>query len=65
MRLVRSITFFEQGHEGSELSINFEDGTTFSMHLGVKTTLEAKFTRGEGGQHVVLQGYPNSPVIFR
>jgi hypothetical protein len=56
-KVVRSITLFEDGRQGPEISIDFEDGTGFHACLGVKTTLEAKWTRDEGGQPQVLKDY--------
>ena len=56
-KVVRSITLFEDGRKGPEISIDFEDGTSFHACLGVKTTLEAKWTSDEGGQPQVLKDY--------
>jgi hypothetical protein len=49
-KVVRSITLFEEGSDGPEISIDFEDGSNFNACLGVKMTLEAKWTRDDGGQ---------------
>ena len=48
-KVVRSITLFEDGRYGPEIIIDFEDGSSFNACLGVKMTLEAKWTRDEGG----------------
>jgi hypothetical protein len=40
-----------------EVSIDFEDGSNFNVCLGVKMTLEAKWTREEGGQPRMLKDY--------
>jgi len=60
-KVVRSVTLFEQGHDGPEVSIDFEDGSNFNACLGVKTTLEAKLTLDEGGQPQLLKDYTTSP----
>jgi len=56
-KVVRSITLFDEGNDGPEVSIDFEDGSNFNVCLGVKTTLEAKWTRDDGGQPQVLKDY--------
>jgi hypothetical protein len=61
-KVVRSITLFEQGNAGPEISIDFDDGSNFNACLGVKMTLEAKLTRDEGGQPQVLKQY-TTPAI--
>ena len=61
-KVVRSITLFEDGRYGPEIIIDFEDGSNFNACLGVKMTLEAKWTRDEGGQPQVLKDY-TTPAI--
>ena len=61
-KVVRSITHFEEGSDGPEISIDFEDGSNFNACLGVKMTLEAKWTRDDGGQPQVLKDY-TTPAI--
>lgn len=61
-KVVRSITLFEDGRYGPEITIDFEDGSSFNACLGVKMTLEAKWTRDEGGQPQVLKDY-TTPAI--
>jgi hypothetical protein len=56
-KVVRSLTLYEEGNDGPEVSIDFEDGCNFNVCLGVKTTLEAKLTLDEGGQPQVLKDY--------
>jgi hypothetical protein len=56
-KVVRSVTLFEDGRGGPEISIDFEDGSTFTASLGVKTTLEAKLTLNEGGLPQMLKDY--------
>lgn len=56
-KVVRSITVFEEGRYGPEVSIDFEDGSNFNVCLGVKMTVEAKLTRDDGGQPQVLKDY--------
>jgi len=43
--------------DGPEVSIDFEDGSNFNVCLGVKLTLEAKWTRDDCGQPEVLRNY--------
>jgi hypothetical protein len=61
-KVVRSITLFEDGRYGPEITIDFEDGSSFNACLGVKMTLEAKWTLDEGGQPQVLKDY-TTPAI--
>jgi hypothetical protein len=61
-KVVRSITIFEEGSYGPEVSIDFEDGSNFNACLGVKMTLEAKWTRDSGGQPQLLKDY-TTPAI--
>jgi hypothetical protein len=56
-KVVRSVTIFEDGSDAPEVSIDFDDGSNFNICLGVKMTLEAKWTRNEGGQPHVLKDY--------
>jgi hypothetical protein len=56
-KVVRAVTLFEDGRDGPEISIDFEDGSTFNVCLCVRTTLEAKLTLDEGGQPQVLNNY--------
>jgi len=61
-KVVRSITLFEDGRYGPEIAIDFEDGSSFNACLGVKMTLEAKWTRDEGGQPQVLKDYTTAAI---
>jgi hypothetical protein len=63
-KVVRALTLFEDGSYGPEISIDFTDGTNFSVCLGTRFTLEAKCTRDDGGQPVVLKDY-SMPVVPR
>jgi len=56
-KVVRSLTLFEDGSDGPEVSIDFTDGTNFTACLAAQFTLEAKCTRDDGGQPVVLKDY--------
>lgn len=62
-KVVRAVTLFEDGRDGPEISIDFEDGSTFNALLGIKTNLEAKLTLNEGGQPQLLNDYaaPGNP----
>jgi hypothetical protein len=61
-KVIRSVTIFEEGNDGPEVSIEFEDGSSFNVCLGVKMTIEAKWTRDDGGQPKVLCDY-TAPAI--
>ncbi len=61
-KVVQSLRIFEDGSDGPEVSIDFEDGSNFNACLGVRMTLEAKLTRDEGGQPQVLQDYTTPAV---
>jgi len=54
-KVVRSLTVYEDGTYGPEVHIEFTDGTAFSACL--KSTIEAKYTRDEGGEPRVLRDY--------
>jgi len=56
-KVVRSLTLYEEGNDGPEVSIDFEDGCNFNVCLGVKTTLDAELTLNEGGQPQMLKDY--------
>ncbi|WP_213803230.1 hypothetical protein [Granulicella sp. dw_53] len=53
-RVVRSIHLYGGGPECPEVSIDFEDGTNFTVSLATKHTLEYMLTRDEGGEPIVL-----------
>jgi hypothetical protein len=59
-KIIRSVTIFDEGDDGPEVSIDFEDGSNFNICLAVKTMLEAKLTLDEGGQPEVLKDYTTS-----
>jgi hypothetical protein len=61
-KVIRSVTIFQEGDDGPQVSIDFEDGSNFNVSLAVKTTLEAKWTLDEGGQPKVLKDY-STPII--
>ena len=61
-KVIRSVTIFDEGDDGPEVSIDFEDGSNFNVCLAVKTTLEAKWTLDEGGQPKMLKDY-STPII--
>jgi hypothetical protein len=63
-KIVRSLTLFEDGSDGPEVSIDFDDGSNFTACLATKQTLEAKWTRSEGGEPIVLEDY-TTPAIPR
>jgi hypothetical protein len=53
-RVVRSIHLYGGGPEYPEVSIDFEDGTNFTVSLATKHTLEYRLTRDEGGEPIIL-----------
>jgi hypothetical protein len=55
--VIRAITLFNEGSDGPEASIDFADGSNFNVCLGVKMTLETKWTRDDGGEPQVLKDY--------
>jgi hypothetical protein len=55
-KVVRSIRIFEDSNDGPEISIDF------NACLGLKVTLEAKWTHDDGGQPQVLKDY-TTPAI--
>lgn len=63
-KVVRSVTLYEDGSVGPEIAIDFEDGSNFYVCLGIRTTLEAKLTRNDGGQPQMLKDY-TLPAIPR
>ena len=61
-KVIRSLTIFEDGADGPEISIDFEDGSNFNACLGVKMTIEAKWTHDDGGQPEMLRDF-TTPAI--
>jgi hypothetical protein len=61
-KVIRSVTIFDEGDDGPEVSIDFEDGSNFNICFAVKTMLEAKWTLDEGGQPKVLKDYTTSVI---
>jgi hypothetical protein len=61
-KVIRTVMLLEEGSEGPEVSIDFEDGSNFNVCLGVRMTLEAKWTRDDGGEPEVLKDY-TTPAI--
>ena len=63
-KVIRSVTLFEDGSDGPEITIDFEDGSNFNVGLGVKMTLQAKLTQSDGGQPQMLKDY-TTPAVPR
>jgi hypothetical protein len=61
-KVVRSLTLYEDASDGPEVSIDFTDGSNFTACLCAKLTLEAKATRDEGGQPLILKDYTTSAI---
>lgn len=62
-KVIRSLTIFEDGRDGPEVSIDFDDGSNFNACLGVKLTLEAKWTRDDGGQPQMLRDFTTPAAL--
>jgi hypothetical protein len=56
-KIIRVCTLFEDGSDGPELQIDFTDGTSFTVGLRMKVSLEAKCLQNEGGEPKVLKDY--------
>jgi hypothetical protein len=56
-KVIQSLTLYKDGTDGSEVSIDFEDGSNFTVCLGIKMAFEAKLTLDEGGQPQLLKDY--------
>lgn len=61
-RIVRSVRLYEDGPYGPEVSMDFEDGTTFTATLHVRHVLEGKLTRDDGGEPIILQQHLSKPT---
>jgi len=64
-KVIRAVTLFEDGAGGAEVSIDFEDGSTFNVCLGVRMIVEAKWTLNEGGESQLLREYTNPSIHGR
>jgi len=64
-KVVRSITLFEDGSDGPEVSIDFEDGSNFNACLGVKMTLGSEIDARPGRPAAVAPGlhHPRHPQL--
>jgi hypothetical protein len=60
-RVVRSLTLYEDGPYGPEVSVDFEDGTNFTATLHARHVIEGKLTRDEGGEPVLLHQFLTPP----
>ncbi len=60
-KVVRSLTLYHDRSDGPEVCIEFTDGVVFSACL--KTGLDAKCSRDEGGQPLILTDY--TPYLTR
>ena len=59
-KVIKSITLFENGTTGPEVSIDLEDGSNFNVCLSARMALEAKWTRDDGGEPQLLSDYTKS-----
>ena len=63
-KVIHKVRLFEDGSDGPQVCVDFEDGTNFNVCLNNRVTLEAKLTLDEGGQPKVLEDY-TTPAIPR
>ena len=61
-KVIRVFTIFEDGHDGPDIQIEFTDGTRFSACLKTAVSIEAIYSRDQGGKPDVLRDY-SSPAI--
>ena len=61
-KTIRLCTIFEDGHYGPDIQIEFTDGTRFSTCLKTAVSIEATYSRDQGGKPDVLRDY-SSPAI--
>lgn len=61
-KVIRSFVIFEDGHYGPDIQIEFADGTRFSACLKNVASIEATYSRDQGGQAQVLRNY-SSPAV--
>ena len=53
-RVVRSLRLYEDGPYGPEVSVEFEDGTTFTATLHQRHVIEATLSQDQGGEPIIL-----------
>jgi hypothetical protein len=58
-KVIKSVTLFENGTNGPEVSIDLEDGSNFNVCLSARMALEARWTRDDGGEPQLLSDYTN------
>ena len=61
-KTIRRFNIFEDGHRGPDIQIDFTDGTRFSACLKTAVSVEAAYTRDEGGQSNVLRDYSSAAI---
>ena len=61
-KVIRAFTIFEDGHDGRDIQIEFADGTRFSACLKPAISVEAIYSRDQGGQSNILRDY-SSPAV--
>jgi len=59
-KTIERCTIYDDGASGSEVRLQFEDGTEFSATLRISTKIEAQHTQDEGGEPTVLKDYTPS-----
>lgn len=59
-KVVKRATVYPRGNCGSEVNLEFTDGSVFNVC--VTTGLEAKLTMDEGGEPSVLQDYSREAI---
>ena len=61
-KVIRAFTIFEDGHDGPDIQIEFEDGTRFSACLKPAISIEATYSKDQGGRSNILRDY-SSPAV--
>ena len=56
-KVIRACHLYEEGSDGPELQIDFNDGTSFVASLKLQPSLEAKYLQNNGGGSLVLREY--------
>jgi hypothetical protein len=56
-KVIEEAAIHADSNFGPEFSLTFTDGTVFSFSVSNRPPIEAKLTRDEGGQPVVLHDY--------
>lgn len=61
-KIVSSFSIFEDGHDGPDIQMEFEDGTRFSACLKNTASIKATYSRDQGGEALILRDYSGPAV---